>query len=111
MSDEQVWPLEEAFWLGGRETYTQTLAPECLMAFSIGLLGREDILRSIEGAPRWESVSMTERRVDRPDPGTVVLAYRATAERGAETYAAFCTSTYRRVGEAWKLIQHQQTPA
>jgi hypothetical protein len=40
-----------------------------------------------------------------------MLAYMAEATReDADPYGAYCTSTYRRESDRWRLIQHQQTP-
>ncbi|MGB7408748.1 MAG: hypothetical protein WA908_09590, partial [Pontixanthobacter sp.] len=54
-------------------------------------------------------------RVERPEEGLIVIAYRAQAKRGqgdsTESYDALCTSTLRRIGEEdWEVVQHQQTP-
>jgi hypothetical protein len=113
VKDDEVWKLEERFWLEGSEVYDELLDERCVMAFlsPIGIMQGSEITRSLQGAPRWRTVAIAERTVGRPDADTIVLGYRAEGQRaGAETYTAFCTSTYRLAGESWKLVQHQQTP-
>ena len=40
----------------------------------------------------------------------LVLAYKARGLRdGAAPYDAECTSTWRKAGDRWRLVQHQQT--
>jgi len=111
--DHALWDLELDLWLGGAEVYARTLDPGCLAALpGVGLLtGAPAILTSLEGAPRWDDVEITERQLGRPTEDVAVLAYRAEGRReGAEPYRALCTSTYRRDGARWRLFQHQQTP-
>ena len=114
MDDAQAWALEERFWTEGGSVYDGLLDPACLMAFpGMGVMRAADILESLKGAPRWASVEMADRAVGRAGDGVLVLGYTAEGRReGAAPYRCFCTSTYRRAdGSAWKLVQHQQTPA
>lgn len=54
---------------------------------------------------------MEERVLGRSGDSVAVLAYRAEARRAEDgPYRAYCTSTYVRSGDGWKLVQHQQTP-
>jgi hypothetical protein len=113
MTDEEAWRAEERFWTGDRDHYRDALDPECVMAFPApaGIIRGPGIARSLAGAPRWSSVEMAERHVGRPAADLFVLAYRARGLRdGAAPYAAYCTSTHRRDGDRWRLVQHQQTP-
>ena len=111
MTEDDAWALEERFWLEGPTVYAAHLDSECLMAFpGIGVLQTADIIAAIKGAPRWESVNMTDRHVGRPGSDLLVLGYIAAGYRsGSEPYRCFCTSTYRLDGGAWKLVQHPQT--
>ena len=114
MTDEEAWAMERAFWTGGAERYREAIDPACVMAFPApaGIIAGPEIVRSLADAPRWSSVSMVETRVARPADDLLVLAYRAEGRRErAAPYVAYCTSTYRRSGGRWRLIQHQQTPA
>jgi len=111
--EHDLWGLERSLWLGGPEVYERALDPACLAALpGVGLLtAAAAILASVREAPRWDSVDMEERHLARPADDFAVLAYRARAQRAdADPYDVWCTSTYRRVGAAWRLVQHQQTP-
>ena len=113
MDDETVWALEERFWTGDEAFYGATLAPECVMAFPApaGIMVGAQIIEGLKAAPRWSAVALDERRTVRPAPGLVVIAYRAAGIReGADPYRAYCTSTYGRTPDGWRLVQHQQTP-
>ncbi len=107
-----LWDLERRLWLDGEPRYRAALDPACMMTFGFGVLAGEAIMESLEAAPRWTSVDMAERRLTRPGDDLAVLAYRATGRReGEPPYEAWCSSTYRRDGPRWRLVQHQQTPA
>lgn len=108
--EEPIWEAERSLWTGGRLAYATHMAPDCLLALSqSSLLDPAEVLDNIDRVPRWRSVAMTGRRAV-GGIETLVLGYRAEAERDRESYAALCTSTWRRDGGMWKLIQHHQTP-
>jgi hypothetical protein len=112
MNDE-IWSLEEQFWTAGADYYRDALGPDCVMAFPApaGIIAGLQIVQTLENAPRWSSIAMSERHLVQPSPDIVVIAYRAEGRReGASTYEAYCTSTYHRGTAGWRLIQHQQTP-
>lgn len=106
---EERWAEEEAWWTMGVAEARLRTHPSCVMAFARGLLQGDEIFAALDTAPRWQTVAMTDRRfVEGED--AVVLAYRARAERPGEApYEAFCTSTWVRQKDGWRLIQHQQT--
>lgn len=113
MTDEDAWRMEERFWTGGEGHYREALDPTCVMAFPApaGIIEGSGIAQSLAGAPRWCSVAMAETYEGRPSKELLVLAYKAEGRRdGAPPYRAYCTSTYRKDGDRWRLIQHQQTP-
>nr|WP_274607283.1 nuclear transport factor 2 family protein [Paracraurococcus ruber] len=89
------------------------LDPACLMAFpGLGVMRAADVLESLTQAPRWASVTMTDRSVGRAGDAVLVLGYTAEGKRdGAGPYRCFCTSTYRADDGRWTLVQHQQTMA
>lgn len=113
MTDDEAWRAEERFWTDGEDHYREALDPACVMAFPApaGIIAGSAIAQSLAGAPHWASVEIAERHVGRPAADLLVLAYKARGLRdGAAPYEAYCTSTYRRAGDHWRLIQHQQTP-
>jgi hypothetical protein len=113
MKDEEAWAFEEQFWTGGDDHYRSALDHASIMAFPapVGILSGPAIIQSLAAGPRWISVEMSARNLARPQPGIMVLGYRASGKRaGAAPYQAFCTSSYRLTPSGWKLVQHQQTP-
>jgi hypothetical protein len=111
MTDQEIWKLEERFWLEGSTVYDAHLDSACVMAFpGIGVMTGSEV--NLKDAPRWASVHMTGRVVARASSSVIVLGYKAEGRRtGAQPYVVFCTSTYRTDGSTWKLVQHQQTLA
>ena len=113
MDSKTAWTAEERLWLEGAGAYDELLDPACLMVFpGIGALRAAAILEAVRAAPRWQSVRIEDGTLARPGEALVVLAYRAEGRRpGAAPYRCLCTSVYRAAGTAWKIVQHQQTPA
>ncbi len=113
MNEASLWSFEERLWLEGADAFEDLLHPECVMAFpGVGLMFGQAILDSIRDAPRWSRVEMDLRQVGRAGPDAVVLGYRAAGFRDrSDPYRCYCTSTYRRDAQGWRIIQHQQTPA
>jgi len=114
MKEEVAWEIERQLWTGGAMAYRKLVDPRCVMAFPPpgGVMPFDVIIASIERMPRWLSVEMTDRIVTHPAQDVTVLAYKAEGRRaGEKPYEAFCTSTYCRFGEDWRLVQHQQSPA
>jgi hypothetical protein len=110
MTFDQFWPVEEALWLQGSETYGAVLHTFCLMAFSkVGLLSADAVLEAVRGQ-RWRLVAASDAVLNRINNEVIVLGYRAEALRdGSPPYRCVCTSTYVWAGEAWRLVQHQQS--
>lgn len=112
MDEAVIWANEERLWRDGPDAMAAALDGDAVMVFAppVGILSGTDILHSMEGAPRWTELTMTERVVAWPSSDVAVLAYRAEGRRGdAAPYVAYCTSTWRSDGERWHLVQHQQT--
>ena len=113
MTLEEHWDAEKRFWLDGPDFYEDGMAQAALMVFPapVGILEGKAIVDGLRQGPRWQSVDFGERS-EAALGDTVVLAYRAIGRRqGAEPYIALCSSTHVRVGDTWKLLSHQQTPA
>ncbi len=111
--EQELWELEERFWLDGAETFRKKLSDDAVMVFPYpaGILQGNAIIEGLGSAPRWRSVVMSDR-VFRRRGETALLAYRASAEReGEPMLEALCASTYLNDGGEWRLISHQQTPA
>jgi hypothetical protein len=114
VDDSEAWTLERSFWTGDPALYAQGLDPAGLMVFPppAGIMDAEAARAGIAAGPRWREVRFADRRIARAADGLLVLAYRAQADReGGQTYEAYCSSVYRKAGEHWLLLLHQQTPA
>ncbi|MGO1541230.1 MAG: DUF4440 domain-containing protein [Luteimonas sp.] len=114
MTDGDLWQMEAGFWTGDADFYQRHLAHGAMMVFPppAGVLDRGRIIETISTASRWRDVDMRDRQVARPNPDTVVLAYRASARRDgdASPYRAVCGSVYTRFADGWRLVLHQQSP-
>lgn len=115
MSQEQeIWRLEEQFWVSDAAFYERTLGPEAFMVLPppAGVLGRAATIESIRSASRWRNVSLLQRHYAAPTADVVLLAYVAQADRGGKdpTYTAQCSSTYVRISGSWMLALHHQAP-
>lgn len=115
MANDDLWALEKRFWTDGADFYRAAMDPAATMVFRppVGILVGEEIVDGVEhGAPRWADVAFSEQRVQAPSDEIRVLAYVAEGLRAETTSQKInCSSTYRREGADWRLIQHQQTPA
>ncbi|CAN7165922.1 nuclear transport factor 2 family protein [Variovorax sp. LjRoot290] len=113
--EEDLWALEERLWLGDALFYEQHLAVDARMVFPqpVGMMGRAQILASIEPDKRWRRVEFANQHLLAPAEGTAVLVYAAAADRGStgSAYRAQCSSVYVRTGGRWQLVAHHQTPA
>lgn len=114
MDDERVWAFEESLWTADAEHYRESIDSDCLMVLPNPpfVMSGEQSIQSVVETPRWSKVTLSDRKVARPQEGLIVVAYKANAEKqGAAPYEAYCSSTYRRLGhEEWRVVQHQQTP-
>jgi len=113
VDDARIWEFERELWLGGAEVYRRKIGENCVMALPAApfLFDGEAAISAVENTPRWEQVEFTDTRVERPQEGLIVIAYRVQAVRGGQAYQAICTSTLLRHGhEDWAVVQHQQTP-
>lgn len=114
MDDDRVWAFEESLWTGDADHYRESIDESALMVVPHPpyVLESEAAVAAVSDTPRWDEVTLGERRIVRPQEGLIVVAYRVEAGKsGGERYVAHCTSTYRRLAhEEWKVVQHQQTP-
>lgn len=112
MEDARIWEFEESLWVGDAEHYRELVDDECVMVLPEEpfVLTGEEAIAAVQDTPRWEEVSFSHQQVMRPQEGLIVIGYKAEARRGEEAYAAYCTTTIRRLAhEEWRVVQHQQT--
>jgi hypothetical protein len=114
-SEEELWHLEEQFWLGDADFYERRLGAQALMVLPppAGILDRPCTVQSIGSGARWRVASFQDRHLAFPATDTAILAYTVRADRGGPDtrYTARCSSTYCRSREGWQLVLHQQTLA
>jgi hypothetical protein len=113
MEDARIWEFEQSLWTEGRENYQAKVDDQVVMVLPQPpyVYTGQAAIDAVSGTPVWERAELSERQVMRPQEGLIVIAYRARASKGEETYEAHCTSTLRRIAhEEWTVVQHQQTP-
>ena len=114
MDDGRIWDFEQSLWIGDAEHYRALIDDECVMVLPTEpfVFTAQAAIEAVASTPRWSSVELSERRVQRPEEGLIVIAYHAAAHRdGGSDYQAWCTTTIRRRGhEDWVVVQHSQLP-
>lgn len=112
MEDARAWEFEHSLWTGNSDHYERLIDLKCLMvlpAHPYVFTGRQAIA-AVQDTPRWTQVTFDAQQIARPQEGLIVLAYKADARREDEVYAAYCTTTIRRLAhDEWRVVQHQQT--
>lgn len=114
MEDARIWSFEESLWSADPGEYEAKVDDAVVMVLpnEPHVLCGEAAKKAVENTPRWSEVELSERQVSRPQEGLIVIAYHARVSREGESYAAWCTSTLRRIAhDEWTVVQHQQTPA
>jgi hypothetical protein len=110
---ERLLHLESQFWeaAGNPEFYDAHFADDGLMAFSVGIMAKPEVLTVMEGASEWSSFTIDDPRFVEVGDDVAALVYATVAqdERGEE-YRAVITSVYVNRGGEWILVLHQQTP-
>jgi hypothetical protein len=106
--------LESEFWKSDEAFYDEHLSEDALMVFPepVGVMDRDEILRSVAAGPRWAALRMLDARLLRLSEQSVVLAYKAEGTRQGEgkAYRTLASSVYVMSGQDWKLAFHQQSP-
>lgn len=113
MEDNRIWEFEQSLWTEGRENYQAKVDDQVVMVLPQPpyVYTGQAAIDAVSSTPVWDQAELSERQVMRPQEGLIVIAYRARASKGEETYEAHCTSTLRRIAhEEWTVVQHQQTP-
>lgn len=112
---EELFRIEEGFWLSGEDHFLQHLDERCLLAFPQmeqmhGVLPRADVARTAV-PDRWRDLRISNRALVQLGDDACVISYRADVTRGDGTpYAALIGSSYVRRREGWKLASHQHSP-
>lgn len=111
---EELVALEREFWeaAGRPEFYEENFADDGVMAFSIGVMGKDAVVESMVGASEWASFTIDDPRLVELGEDAAALVYTTVAYAVGESdpYRAALTSVYVRRGGRWSLAVHQQTP-
>ena len=110
--------IERTLWENDAEIYRDRYSPEALLIFpGVGRIDRDTAVAAIR-QENAEGRAWAEVRFDDVDgrwirsDAAALITYTATARWNYESTASktLCASVYVRVGEAWRVIFHQQTP-
>lgn len=112
---EAVLHLEERFWLeggGNPDFWRRYFAEEGLVALPFGIMGKPRTVEAMEQSHRWVRVEMQDLHVVPVAAASLLVTYRAVADRAEErdAYVAIVSSLYVRRGHGWELLFHQQSP-
>jgi Domain of unknown function (DUF4440) len=106
--------LEKRFWTasGHRDQYEENLASDAVHVFpGWGITDRERVLGAVADADPWQTFTIDDPQVVSLSEDSAAVVYTARAQRaGRPPYVAAMTSVYRRTGDDWELVVHQQTP-
>lgn len=113
-TEETLLALEEIFWraAGNRDLYADNIAADAVHVFpGWGVSDPEPVLEAVADVAPWERFEIQEPRLVELGKDAAALVYTARAKRaGQGEYVAAMTTVYRRDGDTWKLVIHQQTP-
>ena len=114
---DELYDIEEGFWLKGRDHFLDHLDEQCLLAFPQvgqmhGVYSRDEVTSTASTEPgRWRDLKVSDRQMIQPTPDLSIISYRAEVLRGdGEPYAAMVSSGYARRQGGWKLAFHQHSP-
>lgn len=111
----EIFALERDFWLrggGDPEFWRRHCSDDALIVLAMGSMGKSETIAAMEDAPGWSAVEFDDVHWVHAAESSIV-AYRAAARSkgsGVVDYRAMISSGYRKDGDGWKLIFHQQTP-
>jgi len=112
---DELFAIEEGFWLAGADHFAAHLDSRCLLAFPQagemhGIHSAKDVAATATPTNRWRDLTMTDRHILEPTDGVAIISYHAEVTRAdGEPYAALVSSAYVRRPEGWKLAFHQHS--
>lgn len=115
MEDARIWEFEESLWTGSADHYAELIDDACVMILPAEphIQTGDAAIKAVSDTPRWSDVTLSERTVERPEEGLIVIGYHAEASKGeGKAYKAWCSSTLRRLShDEWRVVQHSQSIA
>ena len=114
--EDDLYTIEEGFWLAGEEHFLAHVDEQCLLVFpqageTHGVHSREDVAATATPANRWRDLKISQRQFHEVTDDVVIISYRADVTRAdGEPYAVLIGSTDVRREQGWKLAAHQHSP-
>jgi hypothetical protein len=112
---DELYDIEEGFWLEGREHFLSHLDSQVLLAFPQtgqmhGVFTRDEVAATATPDNRWRNLAMRDRQLLEWNE-VAIISYRAEVFRAdGAPYAALVSSAYVRRNGEWKLAFHQHSP-
>jgi len=120
---EELLDLEERQWKANREAdadfYRQYCAHDFVIVSRFGVLTKADVLAQFEkgNVNPFLRTDMEDPRVLAIGDDSALLTYKETIEASIDaeggktrTFSIYATTVYRRSGDGWRFVLHQQTP-
>lgn len=114
--ENDLFAIEQGFWLGGEDHFLKNLDDQCLLAFPQaggmhGIHSREEVAATAKVADRWRDLNLTGRCLVRLTDLAAIISYRADVTRSdGRPYSALVSSAYVARASGWKLAFHQHSP-
>lgn len=114
--EDDLFRIEQGFWLSGKEHFLEHLDDECLLAFPQmgemhGVHSREEVAATATTTNRWRDLKLYDRHLLHPTDNVAIISYRAEVMRAdGQPYSALVSSAYVRRAGGWKLAFHQHSP-
>jgi hypothetical protein len=113
--EDDLFSIEEGFWLRGREHFLEHVDMKCLLAFPHsgemhGVFDRQQIAATATPSNRWRDLTMSNRQL-LAIGDDAIISYKADVTRAdGEPYIALVSSGYVQRDAGWKLAFHQHSP-
>lgn len=113
---DELFEIEEGFWLKGEDHFLTYVDERCLLAFPQmgemhGVHSRERVAATATTQNRWRDLKISDRQLLEPTDDVALISYRADVTRAdGEPYAALVSSAYAKRDDGWKLAFHQHSP-
>jgi len=113
---DELFAIEQGFWLAGSDHFAAHLDRSCLLAFPQagemhGIHSAEHVAATATPGNRWRDLSMADRHALQLTDDVAIISYRAEVTRAdGQPYAALVSSGYVGRGDEWKLAFHQHSP-
>ena len=114
--EDDLFAIEEGFWLAGQEHFVEHLDDQCLLAFPQsgemhGIRSREEVAATATAPNRWRDLNISRRQLLEASADVAIISYRADVTRAdGQPYSALVSSAYIRRAAGWKLAFHQHSP-